>query len=474
MFFRRLPYIIYRDYPNFGYLTDNRNFGYDTASRSCIKVGDRILSKTGSMFYSYLSETFQSLQAISEQVSHRFRDVPFNQIEEDAKDFFHELAKDGFIDFGEDVDSGIRCNYFSYADKRTNQFVEDVESLEEPELKVDWGTEYRLSRVHVDVSGLCNERCVHCYFPEEYRNRTMPLALFKEVLNQSSECKVLNITISGGEPMLNPNLIEFIELCRDGNYSINLLSNLTLLTDDLVSAFERTPLLSVQTSLYSMDGDTHDSITTSRGSFAKTKRAIEILHEHNIPMQINCPVMKQNKDTYQDVLRWASSLNIEASSDYMLFGCFDGSRKNLQCRLDAYEIESIIKQEREYDSQGIRRKILSKSCDEESHICSVCTNSLCVSNSGNVYPCEGWQSCDLGNINKTRLSRVWTESSLVKQLRNLTYKDFPKCLSCEAKQYCSICLIRNVNESDNLNYMDVNPFFCDVARKKMDIINAKY
>ena len=39
MFVRKLPYIIYRAYPTSGYLTDNRNFGYDTATKSCIKVG---------------------------------------------------------------------------------------------------------------------------------------------------------------------------------------------------------------------------------------------------------------------------------------------------------------------------------------------------------------------------------------------------------------------------------------------------
>ena len=48
---------MYRAYPNFGYLTDNRNFGYDTASMSRLKVGDLLLSKTGSVFYSQLSDT---------------------------------------------------------------------------------------------------------------------------------------------------------------------------------------------------------------------------------------------------------------------------------------------------------------------------------------------------------------------------------------------------------------------------------
>ena len=71
MSYYKLPYILYRDYPNYGYLTDNRSFGYDTASSSSIKVGDRVLSKTGSVFYSVLTETPQTV----EEIAHRLLDI---------------------------------------------------------------------------------------------------------------------------------------------------------------------------------------------------------------------------------------------------------------------------------------------------------------------------------------------------------------------------------------------------------------
>ena len=50
MIVQKLPYILFRSYSSYGYLTDNRNFGYDTASHSCKKVGELILSKTLRMF----------------------------------------------------------------------------------------------------------------------------------------------------------------------------------------------------------------------------------------------------------------------------------------------------------------------------------------------------------------------------------------------------------------------------------------
>lgn len=62
----KLPYILFRKYPNFGYLTDNRNFGYDTATKSSLKVGDMLLSSIGSVFYSTLSEDPRTIDEIVE------------------------------------------------------------------------------------------------------------------------------------------------------------------------------------------------------------------------------------------------------------------------------------------------------------------------------------------------------------------------------------------------------------------------
>ena len=466
MYYRILPYIIFRDCSDFGYLTDNRNYGYDTASKSSIKVGERILSKTGSVFYSILSEKAQSLSEIVEQLVPLFPGVSPEALGKDAEEFFHDLSNDGFILCGDNRDGLQDLKYFSYENSYALELLSEMQVNNGDSFEMNWGTKYHLVRVHVDVSGLCNEHCVHCFIPDSFKRNIMSKELFNRIIEQCIECKVLNITISGGEPMLNPNLSYFIEVCREKNFSINVLSNLTLLTDEYVKIFEKTPLLSIQTSLYSMNPEIHETITQQKGSFIKTKNAIEILHKHNIPMQINCPIMKQNKDSYQSVINWAQSLNIEASSDYMLFGSIDGSSKNLQCRLSIPEVETIMRQ------QGVdsKRENRSGKDGDIGIICPVCTNSLGVSHNGDVYPCEGLQSVHLGNTNEDSLASIWDNSPLVQQLRELNYDDFPKCRTCEDQEYCSRCLIRNANESLNHDYKDVNPYFCEIARRKRQIV----
>ena len=420
----------------------------------------------GSVFYSTLTYRPQTIREIAEKLSYIFTDIPLHTLEKDAKDFLNELSLDGFVICSDGSDGYHADDWFSYANLQASPIEETATKDNTDQFDSNWFTNNRLTRLHLSISSACNEHCVHCYFPYHTKGEVMTKELFDEILAQCQKLNVLNITMSGGEPMQNPHLKYFIQKCREANFSINILSNLISITDDIVEEFKRTPLLSVQTSLYSLDESIHDSITGVKGSCARTNKAIKTLYHLNIPMQINCPIMKQNRNTFHDVLSWAKSYNIEASSDYMLFGCFDGSRKNLRFRLELPEVESLINELHTKDSNPVKEESPSLKS-----ICPVCYSSLCISSLGKVYPCEGWQSRILGDVNNQLISDIWKNSSDVLALRNLTINDFPKCKNCEDREYCSICLIRNVNESEYLDCKDVNPYFCAIAKIKRQIMS---
>lgn len=224
-----------------------------------------------------------------------------------------------------------------------------------------------------------------------------------------------------------------------------------------------------------MDENIHDAITQQQGSFRKNISAIKKLRERNVPLQINCPIMKLNLNHYKSVLNYAKSLNIEADSDYSLYGCYDFSKSNLSCRLDVDEIQKILSEKfsMSIDLDKIKENVLSKRVEEEDYICPVCKNSLCISNIGDVYPCEGWQSLIIGNLKEYSLRELWEKSVIIDHLRNLKFKDFPKCNLCPDKKYCNTCLIMNVNEDVNGNYMNINSFQCETAKIKHHQIKKK-
>ena len=473
MFVRKLPYIIYRAYPTKGYLTDNRNFGYDTAAKSCLKVGDLLISHEGSIFYSQLENDVRSVDEIAKKLTTIFTGVRYEVLLEDATAFYAELAEKGFVECVEGIDAGKSSNYFSYVNYEPCILHAEINAP--VEYNEVFAGEYSLTRVHVDISSRCNENCVHCYIPIACKRSMMDDDMFDKVLNQCVDMKIINITLSGGEPMLNPHLKSFLIKCGEANLSVNILSNLTCLSDELLDVIASNPLICVQTSVYAMDADVHDSITQHKGSFQKTISAIRELHKRNVPMQINCPIMKQNLHCYREVLEFAKSLNIEASSDYTLFGCYDSSGINLGCRITNANIENILDADdtkaNVYD-EAIRT-INQKNVGDDEPICTVCKSSLCISNTGDVYPCEGWQRMVLGNLNAMTLRQIWEDSSLTKHLRDLKYRDFEECSVCRDRKYCTTCLIMNANENDRGDYMRVNPYMCELARIKRCVIEGK-
>lgn len=475
MIVRKLPYILYRDYGEFAYLTDNRNFGYDTFSHSCIKVGDLVISHVGSIFYSMLSDSPQNIDSIVHRLRELFCDVPISVIREDALEFYKLLHLQGFIFCGEPREyETIITSYFSYANTNAFKFkTQDSELCQNDYIDI-WKGIPRLNRVQVDISGYCNENCIHCYIPADNKHGLMSLEIFDLVLKQCKDLNVLNLTISGGEPLLNKNLKYFLLKCKEFNFSVNILSNLTMLTDELIDIIVANPLISVQTSLYSMDEKIHDSITCCRGSYEKTIAAVLTLHERNVPLQINCPIMKQNLLNYKEVLDFAESLNIAADSDYSIFGRYDLSRSNLNCRLSISEVEMAIREELSNPRklENLKESISNKIVASNSPICPICKNSCCVSNNGNVYPCEGLQSWILGNLKEKSLYDIWMNVPKTCKLRNLSFRDFPKCNDCSDKLFCNICLVMDVNESQNFDKIENNSFQCGVANLKHKIYDT--
>lgn len=468
MYVKKSPHIIYREYSGYGYLTDNRNFGYDTASNSSKKVGDLVLSKEGNVFCSVLSSSFRSIESLVQQLMGMFSGISGEQIMNDAVSFYQELSDCGFVLVSDNPSENIIDEWFSYENRNTYSLDTEIDVCNAPESTAA----NRLLRVHIDVSSGCNEHCMHCYIPAKNRKGVMTADLFNHILDQCIELGVQNITISGGDPLLNKHLASFLYRCGDNNLSVNLLSNLTLLTDDLISVLRSNPLLSVQTSLYSMDEHVHDLITGVPGSFRNTVAAIGKLHKHNIPMQINTPIIKQNANSYNSVQNWANMMNITSSSDLMLFGCYDNSCSNLHCRIPMTDIKSILQRkfENHQEAEAAIRDVETKQVGEHSPICPVCKNSLCISSQGDVYPCEGWQGQKFGNLKNQRLEDIWNNNPIVQHLRSLTFKDFNTCKKCGDRRYCPTCLIMNANEDDKGDLFAINPYMCEIARIKHELL----
>lgn len=476
MFYMLKSNIMFRNYESFGYITDNRNFGYIKSDGDGGFIGDKIVSKSGSIFLSALCQYPQHIDEIVKKIKLIFNNIETKIITNDAKDFYNTLEQDGFIASG---NTEIECKdndwKFSYellesriCNGRLDSNKITVNTDTQEFFENFFQNEYRLTNLHIEITGKCNERCIHCYLPGKEKAKHIDTRLFNSILEQCRDLKVLHVTLTGGEPMLHPDFILFIKKCKEYNISVNILSNLTLLNEEIIKEMKTNGLLSIQTSLYSTNKDVHDSITNVKGSFELTKKSILKIIENNIPIQISCPIIKQNKNYYKDVLNWAKNHNIYVGYDYVIIGDCKNTMKNLSCRLSIDDVEEIIRDRIEIDGNYLDE--LRIECEEKKKskpddiVCSVCHSSFCISENGNVYPCAGWHGYVIGNANNMSLNDIWNGSKNIQYLRNLRKKDFPKCIKCSDKDYCTMCMVRNANENQSGNPLAVNDFYCKIAK----------
>ncbi len=482
MFFKQKSNVIFRDFGSFGYITDNRNFEYRKTNNTEEYIGDKILSESGAVFMSVLDKRPQNIDKLAEKIQEQFTDVEFKTIKNDAKEFYCMLEKDGFIVSGKTIqecnDKDIRFSYKGlnteiakrgnfpsniYTEKSTLSFLEE-----------HFQGNPLLTNLHLEIISKCNERCIHCYIPHDNKIDSMEPDLFYNILNQSFKMGVLNLTLSGGEPMLHKNFSDFLKKCREYDFSVNVLSNLTLLDDKILEEMKMNSLLSVQVSLYSMDSNIHDGITQMKGSFNKTMSAILKLIENDIPLQISCPIMKQNKNCYTEVVKWAEEYKVHVGDDYCIIGEYNHTNKNLSCRLSVNEIKEVINDKVENDVKYLEQIETTakekKNSTANDFVCTVCRSTICITSNGKVYPCEGWQNYIVGNVNDTALYDIWNNCEKVQYLRGLRNQDFPKCIQCTDKEFCTMCMVRNANENPKGDPLVVNEFFCSIARLNREIV----
>ena len=456
---------------------DNCELGY--ISNQLTKY-DRTYNESGAVFLSQISRQPKDIRTIVDNISSIYSEVDSKTIANDFMSFIEELSESQFVVMGESLEELDQKDLaFSYSSNSPKTFTDYYPQKTKQKVQRDTEEFFlrhdqrkpRLASLQFELTSRCNERCIHCYIPNGKKNAGFDMSFerFKYILDQYAEMGGLQVTLSGGEALMNKDIAKILLYCREKDMQISLLTNLISLKKELIPILKDVNLSLIQVSLYSMNAEKHDFITTVKGSFEKTKTAIEKLHNADIPVQISCPIMKANKDGYDEVMKYAQRLRMKAQTDYIMMAQADLNTSNLANRISIEETEKVIRDIMEndvdYQTETLAQEPLSSISEEEFAEMSLCgagLNDLCVTVNGDIYPCAGWQGFVVGNVFRESLKEIWEHSPKLEQIRMIKQKDFPKCLKCEARDFCNMCLVRNYNESGG-DMFKINEHFCKVA-----------
>ena len=432
---------------------------------------DRIFDINGKIFLQQLTRNPGDINEIINSLMRIYAGANRQEIAEDFAEFVSDLETEGFVVSGMTKDEiNSKMPRFSYAqkDRKTaprTVFDTSPDAMATTEfLAAYFKNAPRIFSFQFELTSRCNEKCRHCYLPSARDFRDMETPLVMSVLDQLKDMGTLSVTFSGGECLLHPDFIPILRHARKNDFQISVLSNLTPLNDEIITELKEANINLLQASVYSMNPEEHDYVTQVKGSHAKTIAGLEKLIAADVPVQISCPTMRKTYKSYQDVLNWAYKHGIKGYTDYIMMARTDKTTDNLDNRLTLEETESLLRKIIDFDIEY--RAILDNKAEPlplnpDESICGAGIDSMCVSAGGEFYPCSGFQGYPLGNAHSQSVSDVWNNLEALRKLRAVTWKDFPKCLKCEAKPYCAMCMVRNLNETGSI--FEVSKHFCDVA-----------
>lgn len=151
--------------------------------------------------------------------------------------------------------------------------------------------DYILNGCYIEITSNCNLRCIHCYNESGELRDQISVEAFKNVLGCYDNPKKASITLSGGEPLLHPQVWKFIDMMLESGIlarNILLITNATCITDDVANMLAEKHV-SVQVSLNGSRAELHDSIC-GKGNFERTMAGLQrLLSKHAKMYNIDKP-----------------------------------------------------------------------------------------------------------------------------------------------------------------------------------------
>ncbi|MDH3348844.1 MAG: radical SAM protein [Desulfobulbaceae bacterium] len=319
-----------------------------------------------------------------------------------------------------------------------------------------------------EVTRRCNLHCVHCRSSSELDVQAHPdfsLEEGKRVLDDISGYASPVVVLSGGEPLLRPDVFELASYGTGLGLRMCMATNGTLVTADICEKMKESGIKMVSLSIDGAVAQTHDNFRSQPGAFDGTLNAIKLFNEHGIKFLVNSSFTMRNKDEIPALYKLVKSLGATAWYLFMIVPTGRGEdimeelipEEEYDKILDwHYEMEKdedellvrptcapqyyrIVLQRAKEDGERFKRRTLKFSTGGAKGCLAGQLISL-IDVDGNVLPCSYFPKA-AGNVRKQSFKDIWENSELFKELRDFKgYKD--NCGRCEYVNVCGGCRAR--------------------------------
>jgi pyrroloquinoline quinone biosynthesis protein E len=292
-----------------------------------------------------------------------------------------------------------------------------------------------------ELSYRCPLHCPYCSNPlairgDRYRHE-LETEHWIRVFGEGRGLGVLQLALTGGEPMVRRDLDELVAAGRAAGLYSTLVTAGTLLTRERAARLKEAGLDHIQVSIQSPDPQENDRIAGHR-SFEKKIAAARAARELGFPLTINCVLHRQNLDRIEEILRLAEGLDAQrlelANTQYYGWAVVN-QQVLLPTRAQLERGEEAVKRFRE--RVGPRITVLWVLPDYFEELPKPCMggwgrSTIVVAPNGEALPCHAASTIpDLTfpNVVDRSLDWIWHEADAFKRFRGTDWMQEP-CRSC--------------------------------------------
>lgn len=289
--------------------------------------------------------------------------------------------------------------------------------------------------VTIELALHCNFKCHHCYnfdrtreIPEDLLRKQMPSDLVMKTIDEVRELGTLYINFTGGEALLHPQLEIFINKVKKSHMEPRLKTNGSLLSKEKCQKLDQAGLAGLDISLYGFSEKTYQTFTRKSGMLEPTLNGIRNAKAQGFDVNVSIILHRFNIDEMKAMTEFCQNIQVPYQFSLEITDRYDQSEGARDFEMTTIQFEMLLKSE--------FASYFQFNNDTKAVQCA-CARSVCgISSTGEVYPCIG-APIPSGNLNNQTFKDIWKNSAELNKIRNLKFKDFTSCQSCEFIESCN-------------------------------------
>ncbi len=197
-----------------------------------------------------------------------------------------------------------------------------------------------------EITHQCNCKCMYCYnvwqddtaYPKKELSFLEIQKLFDNLLSEISPEKIV---LTGGEPLLHPDIIEIVCYLKNKNIKVGIASNGTLLTEDKIKRLIDSGISFFGVSLDTLDPKKYELIT-GVDLLQHAKKAIMLIKKNKINLSISFMMMKININDLEEIIDLCFAFSVDYISLNRFIPGETGKKNQKKLQMDQPELLKLL------------------------------------------------------------------------------------------------------------------------------------